>query len=572
MMYTVGQKLELDVLEDLRKDSYGRYFVLVTDGEKNYRITNLLKHQRDGELPPKMDVEVKGEDALGHIIMKQDIQQVLNAHYVTNKMYPFDITDIKEDNNGKEYYTIEDDFAEQKWYLNGPQKHEIGDSVTLICKGPNKSGWLCYEEYVSQPIAAPQPSVASQTMNVKSTNTFCKYGPESVTTEYKTSIVYPPATHQDDIVSQLNTIIKELVAMMNTKGGHLIIGVKDENGGYAITGIDNDYALLNSDTNDSNTYKPNDDGYRLKILNELNYLCPMLAGSLVNFEFLTKQGLHFCVITVETSPRPIWMKGEHDLFIRQDGRIKSLRGEPLSEWIFRMMSASVEKAAGGKSNVASLDEAALEAVVKKIINARNPGITLPPAPQRKIDYWVVWETDGTWKRQRTKAGSAFMQVPVYKNMSKPILVYCYGSGKASTMEWNVVRKGANLNCPQKANWSKNEKPKEIFIAEESSYLGVHSVDHHGTEYVKLHVLSDFSHNKNGGAVGAPVLPNGGGTKILDYKIVEDIHINSVKELVCTKAQRSTDVGTPTTSQSWSKQVAYFLALPHSSLDESEDGK
>ncbi len=570
-MYTVGQKLELDVLEDLRKDSYGRYFVWVTDGEKNYRITNILKHQRDGELPQKMDVEVKGEDAFGHIIMRQDIQQVLNAHYITGKMYPFDITDIKEDGNGKEYYTIEDDFAEQKWYLNGPQKQEIGDSVTLICKGPNKSGWLDYKEYVSQPIAAPQPSVVAQTMNVKSTNTFCKYGPESVTTEYKTSIVYSPETHQADI-SQLNKIIKELVAMMNTKGGHLIIGVKDENDGYAITGIDKDYNHLNSDPNDSNTYKQNKDGYRLKILNELNYLCPMLAGSLVDFEFLTKQGLHFCVITVETSPRPIWMKGEHDLFIRQDGRIKSLRGEPLSEWIYRMMSASVEKAAGGKSNVVSLDEAELEAVVKKIINARKPDITLPPAPQRKIDYWVVWETDGTWKRQRTKAHSAFMQVPVYKNMSKPILVYCYGSGKASTMEWNVVRKGANLNCPQKANWSKNEKPKEIFIAEESSYLGVHSVDHNGIEYVKLHVLSDFSHKKNGGAVGAPVLPNDGGTKILDYKIVEVTYINSVKELVCTKAQRSTDAGTPTTSQSWSKQVAYFLALPHSSLDESEDGK
>ena len=385
--FQTGQTLELDVVGQ-GINSIGSPFIIVTDGEREYRILNPLKCQLVGELPQRLYVAVKSIDAFGKVKLTQDIKRVLSEHYKEGEMYPFDITDIKEDINEKKYYVIEDDFAEQNFYLNGEQKHEIGDSVVLICKGTNKSGWLNYEEYISQPIQSistiPQP-----TTKIVATSSFNAYGPESILVEYKTSIVFSPRTSQPDLESQLKLIIEELVALMNTDGGHLIIGVKDETKGYEITGIEQDFPYLNDDPNDDFVYTPNTDGYRQKILNLINYLCPMLAGSLVRFDFKSKNSHQFCVIEVTKSTRPIWIKGEKDLFIRQDGKMKRIWGEVLTEYIFKMMLPSVKLAAGSMTDIANLDNDALTAIVRTVINAQKPTIKLPPTPQREIDYWVI---------------------------------------------------------------------------------------------------------------------------------------------------------------------------------------
>ncbi len=561
MNFQVGQTLELDVVK--RDINYsGLQYLIVTDGEHEFRVSNLLKCQLVGELPQKLYVVVKSIDAFGKVKLIQDIKQVLNEHYEKDKMYSFDITRIQKDANEKKYYVIEDDFAEQNFYINGEQKHEIGDHVVLICKGTNKSGWLNYEEYTSQPISSnstePQPIT-----QIVATNSFNAYGPESIHVEYKTSIVFSSKTSEPDLESQLKLIISELAALMNTDGGHLIIGVKDETKGYEITGIEQDFPYLNDDPNDDFQYSQNTDGYRLKILHQINYLCKDLAGTLVHFNFKNKNNHQYCVIDVKKSDRlPIWVKGEKDLFIRQDGRTKRLSGDALSEYIFKMMLHSV-KLAAGSIDIANLDNDKLTAIVRTVINAQKPTIELPPAPQREIDYWVIWDDKGNWHRQRTKEDSYYIQLPVYKNMSKPLLVICYKeSKKVVVMDWATTRKKTNLNQVQTSLWNPLEKPSDMYIAEPNDLLLIESVDHNGQEFVKLHAFTDFSIVKTKGTAGAPILPQENSIELQRFGLIESYHHSNVKDLIVPKAKRSVEKGTPknTNASNLAQEIAYINTL------------
>lgn len=559
--FQTKQTLELDVVGQ-GINSIGSPFIIVTDGEREYRIFNPLKCQLVGCLPPRLYVVVKHIDAFGNIKLSQDIKRVLSEHYKEGEMYPFDITDIKEDINEKKYYVIEDDFAEQNFYLNGEQKHEIGDSVVLICKGTNKSGWLNYEEYISQPIQSissiPQPPTI-----IVATSSFNAYGPESIHIEYKTSIVFPPRTSQPDLESQLKLIIEELAALMNTDGGRLIIGVKDETEGYMITGIEQDFPYLNDDPNDDFKYPNNTDGYRLKILHQLNYFCPMLAGSLVRFDFKSKNSHQFCVIEVIKSTRPIWVKGEKDLFIRQDGRMKRIWGEVLTEYIFKMMLPSVKLAAGNVTDIANWDNDMLTTIVRKVINAQRPTIELPPAPQREIDYWVIWDDKGYWQRQRMQGDSSYIQLPVYKNMSKPLLVICYTeSKKVTVMDWATTRRKTKMNEIQPSLWNPSERPSNMYIAEPNDLLLIESLDHNGQEFVKLHTLTDFSIVKTKGTAGAPILPQENSIELQRFGLIESYHHSNVKDLIVPKAKRSVEKGTPknTNASNLAQEIAYINTL------------
>lgn len=561
MNFQVGQTLALDVI-GRGIDSNGIPFITITEGEHEFPVYNLLKCQLVGELPPRLYVVVKYIDAFGNIKLSQDIKRVLSEHYETDKMYSFDITGIQKDNNDKIYYVIEDDFAEQHFYLNGEQQHEIGDSVVLICRGTNKSGWLNYEEYTSKPI--PPVSTTSQPITkIFATNSFNAYGPESIHVEYKTSIVFSPRTSQPDLESQLKLIIEELVALMNTDGGYLIIGVKDETKGYEITGIEQDFPYLNDDPNDDFVYTQNTDGYRQKILNLINYLCPMLAGSLVCFDFKSKNNHQFCVIKVTKSTRPIWIKGEKDLFIRQDGKMKRIWGEVLTEYIFKMMLPSVKLAAGNMIDIANLDNNTLTAIIKKVINAQKPTIELPPTPQREIDYWVIWDEKGNWLRQRTKSDSCYIQLPVYKNMSTPLLVICYArSKKVAIMDWTTTRRKTNINQIQTSLWNPLEKPSNMYIAAPNDLLLIESLDHNGQKFIKLHALTDFSIVKTKGAAGASILPQGNSILLQRFGLIESYHHSKVRDLVVPKQKRSSEKGTPedTNSESLAQEIAYINTL------------
>ena len=147
MNYEVGKQYEMKVV-DIRKDSAGHDFIVLHDDDPNkeYRVYNILKCQLDS-LPDTMYVMVKSIDVFGKIKFAQDIARLNKEHYHEGKLYAFDVIDVKEDlNTNATYYELEDDFTTHRFYFNGDQKYQKGDSCILEVAGINEKGNLKLKE------------------------------------------------------------------------------------------------------------------------------------------------------------------------------------------------------------------------------------------------------------------------------------------------------------------------------------------------------------------------------------------------------------------------------------------
>lgn len=571
MEYQLNQQLELPVRE-LRVDTNtGAQYAVIYDGEREYRIYNLLNCQKES-LPEKMYVRVSQVSAFG-FKLRQDEGRLFQEHYKVGKLYAFDVKDVKLDHNSdKPYYVIEDDFASHHYYYRDEQKYNVGDSCILEVKGFTDKGFLKLAEVKrSASVVSEQEDKKSEVVQSDSCPVLNGVEEDNVT-ELKSSIVFPAGGNGvADIDKQLYVILKELTAFMNTEGGTLYIGVHDKTN--RILGIKDDYAHLNDGENDeyNGTYQENHDGYELKIRNTIDRLCPSVANDLVTISFEKVDGAEYCKIVVKKAKRPIWLSGTQ-LYVRQGNRLKLLKGDEITFFITERMSLSIHDIIdvdGLTMPSVGMTEDQLRDVLHTIINQRRDGIPLPPPPSLKeIDYWIVWNEDSTWVRQRSKAEGDVLQLPVYQNMSDPLVVFCYKNNRVNTVKLSDFGKGVNLSYPnkgekyldvQKNGWcSGNGKPKNVFLAEPSSLLVVQSLDYHNTESVKLHALTDFTPTQTASSMGAPILPDG--VDVLSYSIIGAEHRGKLPHLIVPKAKRSTEKGTPISSPAFPDEINYLKSL------------
>lgn len=560
MPYYVGQQLELEV-KGLFTNSKGDQYILVYDDNFEYRIFDIIKCQLEGELPTRLYVYVKSIDPMGRAKMRQDTQRVYEEYYEKGKEFEFIIEAIKQDNNNHPYYAVSDDFSEQWFYIHGEQKYGVGDTITLRSLGrKDGTGFMQYEEVVPQAKAPIVQDTVPAQRNIQDPSSRVNYGPEGITVEYKSSLVFDAATSQPNIEKQCKLIVKEIVAMMNTEGGKLVIGVRDN---QEICGIQNDLPYLNDDETDNFTYPENEDGFKQKILHKLNYHCPSLAGNSIKFDFKEKVGLRYCVISIEKVSRPVWLKDgkSYELYERQDGRMKRLYGDMITNYIYRRMQKTMEVAAGGAQALAQLTAEELAEVIRKVMNENQKNIILPEIPAREIDWWIVWMKDGSWKRQHESDGKGVvMQTPLYSDMNKPIVLICYDDNKVVARDYKVMNYRTRQNALNPSEWKDSCTPKNIFIEEETNYLCVHSVDYNGIEYVKLHVISEFNTVKGRGTDGSSVLPNG--YQIKEYGIIGSEWKTRLQHLIVKKSVRTQNAGIPvnTKNKDLADEVAHALAL------------
>lgn len=571
MEYQLNQQLELPV-RGLRVDmNTGAQYAVVYDDEREYRIYNLLNCQKES-LPEKMYVRVSQVSAFG-IKLRQDEGRLFQEHYKEGKLYAFDVKDVKLDHNSdKPYYVIEDDFASHHYYYRDEQKYNVGDSCILEVKGFTDKGFLKLAEVKrSASVVSEQEDKKSEVAQSDSLPILNGVEEDNVT-ELKSSIVFPAGGNGvADIDKQLYVILKELTAFMNTEGGTLYIGVHDKTN--RIIGIKDDYAHLNDGENDeyNGTYPETHDGYKLKIRNTIDRLCPSVANDLITISFEKVDGVEYCKIVVKKAKRPIWLSGTQ-LYVRQGNRLKLLKGDEITFFITERMSLSIHDIIdvdGLTMPSVGMTEDQLRDVLHTIINQRRGGIPLPPPPPLKeIDYWIVWNDDSSWVRQRDKADGDVLQLPVYKNMSVPLVVFCYENNRVNTVKLSDFRKGVNLSYPnkgekyldvQKNGWCPgNGKPKNVFLAEPSSLLVVQSLDYHNTESVKLHALTDFTPTQTASSMGAPILPDG--VDVLSYSIIGAEHRGKLPHLIVPKAKRSTEKGTPISSPAFPDEINYLKSL------------
>ncbi|MDY4148450.1 MAG: ATP-binding protein [Paludibacteraceae bacterium] len=565
MNFEVGQTYEMKV-RGIDRDTNGNDYISVVsddkgDEKKDYRVYNFTKGYYD-ELPQTIYVYVKYIDAFGKVRLYQNQARTLQEHYDRGKMYPFHITGIEDDSKGHSYYRIEDDFAEQRYYFSGEPKHGIGDDLVLEVSGIVESnGYLLFKEVKPANRVAPTPADNVQRIDGDG-KYYANYGPESKTVEYKTSIVFPPnGDGEADIDKQILNIVKALTAMMNAEGGKLIIGVHDRT--QEILGVEKDYPYLDSGDIDkyagSYSDKNHEDSYKRKILNAVRAQSGTYAGSLLKIDRKEKGGKDYYVIEVTKADKPIWMRG-NKLYQRQDGSSEPLWGEELTQFIFTRMQSSVQALSGGQMPTGET----IDKLLRELINKRHSSdVVLPPAPTREVDYWVVWDDKGAWYRQRDKAASCYLQLPVYKNMSNPVLLLCYKNAKrVAAMNWTDVRKGTRMNALQPSLWNTDaQEIPEMFIAESRDYLAIHSIDHNGTECMKLLAIGDFNTVQTRGASGVSILPDN--AKVISFKVIDVQYYPSVKDLLVTKTRRARELGTPinTASKQLAEQINYLRSIP-----------
>lgn len=565
MKFEIGQTYEMKV-RGIDCDTNGNDYISVVsddkgDENKDYRVYNFTKGYYD-ELPQTIYVYVKYIDAFGRVKLLQDQPRTMQEHYEQGKMYPFHITGIEDDSKGHSYYRIEDDFAEQRYYFSGEPKHGIGDNLVLEVSGIVESnGYLLFKEVKPANRVAPTPADNVQRIDGNG-RYYATYGPESKTVEYKTSIVFPPnGEGEADIDKQILNIVKALTAMMNADGGKLIIGVHDRT--QEILGVEKDYPYLDSGDIDkyagSYSDKNHEDSYKRKILNAVRTQSGTYAGSLLKIDRKEKGGKDYYVVEVAKADKPIWMRG-NKLYQRQDGSSEPLWGEELTQFIFNRMQSSVQALSGGQMPTGET----IDKLLRELINKRHSSdVVLPPAPTREVDYWVVWDDKGAWHRQRDKAASCYLQLPVYKNMSNPVLLLCYKNAKrVAAMNWTDVRKGTRMNALQPSLWNTDaQEIPEMFIAESRDYLAIHSIDHNGTECMKLLAIGDFNTVQTRGAAGVSILPDN--AKVISFKVIDVQYYPSVKDLLVTKTRRARELGTPinTASKQLAEQINYLRSIP-----------
>ena len=570
MNYEKGKQYELKVV-DIRKDSAGYNYIALHDDDPNkeYRVYNILKCQYDS-LPDKLYVIVKDIDAFGKIKFAQDIARLNRDHYREGKLYAFDIKDVKEDlNTDATYYELEDDFSSHRLYFEGEQKYQIGDSCILEVTGFNEKGNLklkevkhSKDEHVEKPVEEVKDNIKDVTKLWESLP-ILDVADEGQTLELKTSIAFPPGEGKVNLGKQLYTILKELTAFMNTDGGTLYIGIHDKT--KKVIGIEGDYQFLNSDEEDeyNGSYKEDKDGYELKIRNTMDRLCPSLANSLTTISFESLEGHVFCKIEVKPARRPIFLSGTQ-LYVRQGNRIKILKGDEITFFIWSRMTVSMKDVIDTEGlTVDSLDVNALKDILTKIINERKAIPTDLPKPKDlgEVDYWIVWYQNGTWKRSRQQSTETevYIQVPIYKNISDPVLAFCYETNKVNTVKLSDFRKGTNLNVVQKNGWSRTgDKPKNIFLMHATDFLVGYSIDSNGIESVKLHAISDYGTTASAANQGAPFLPDT--SRIVTYAVIGAEHKKNVAHLIVTKAKRSVEVGTPLNSPVLKDEIEYLERL------------
>ena len=552
MEYQAGDKLCLNTVGEMRVNRNGRNFIMVTDDQYQYPVYNILKSQYE-DFPEFLHVIVRSVDITGRPILIQDYPAVFANHYKKGECKNFDITSTGDD-NGKPYYIVEDDFAEHRFYST--KEYSIGDTISLGIDFTPK-GFLFFTELTSNPDAV-SASVASSS-KPKSRQPRIILGPENAELERKSSIVFTAANSEPNIQEQMIVICKVLAAFMNMEGGCLVIGVTDKDD--VVKGIEGDYPYLNSDPDDESTYQINEDGYRLKILHDVNYRCGSLAASTLRFDFKERDNKRYLKINVTKAERPVWVREGSKgsvLYIRQDGRCKPIYGEDITNYITSRMHESMMK--GNYSTEEYFEK--FEEMLKKLMNQREhkEDIELPAPPVRDIQYWLMWNNDGTWKKLNAPDQSAYLQIPVYKSDKKnQRIMQCYADAKIVTRDvTQMVPQKVHNNEEQRSNWRVGKKPTNIFIAYANDYIAIQSVDAAGNKYIKLHSVGHFNTIGAANAEGRTIIPTNG-YKVIKYAIVGAEHSHRVKQLVLESGVISSSVGIAQATLSTDLQ-AYINAL------------
>ena len=542
MELELNQQYEFEVIDICSNTNGLDYLLVLGPDDKTYKVYNIIKCQYTS-IPDTIYGIVSGKDIYGRIRIKQDECRVLQEHYDIGHFYAFKISDKKQDNNNKTYYVLEDDFSYQRWYSN--DEFEIGDDLILLAKSIANSGYIYYEQHKDPFVEqTSNDNKKSQPVSIPDNVPIFDGGDESDNVEYKTSIVFTPK-NEANIDMQMFNIVRELAAFMNADGGTLYIGIHDKT--KQVIGIDQDLPhLCEGESAYASSYTADYDHYQLKIRDTLVSLCSTMAGSLIKVHFPQQEGVTYCKIDVTAAKRPVWTKGNM-LFQRQGNQAQMLRGEAITQFVGERIGSYIVAMAGGfDAHDVSQDQmtSMIRSAVKTAINDRRLEVAAPVTQTtNEPKFWIVWYNDGSWSREKVQsnAQNVFKQLPVTEDAADVVIAFCHKSGTVNLVKLSDFKKKKRQGEINKNGYNPNETPVEIYICHPSCLLAVHSADQGGTEYIKLHHLTDFNPTTSGRNQGSYIIPKGKG-HVLEFKLVSPDKKPSLNKLVCSKKDTTQSFG------------------------------
>ena len=425
---------------------------------------------------------------------------LLEKFYQVGDEYPFVVREKCTDNNGAQYYVIEDNKLEIKQRYYTKEEHDVGDIFLLTVKSIDetsfKDAFLSFEPE-NQPEKKPEEKALVKDVEVIEGLSEARAkvgGAEGQCVEWKSSIAFVAGQINPDIDKQLSVILKIIASFQNSKGGTLYIGVND-NG--VVSGINQDFQYLNTGndvTEHGYTYNTTLDSYQLKIHNAVKERLGVLSNSHIDINFAQEGELYYCIVKVAPTRRPVYLD-QKAIYQRAGNMCQRLRGEDMTNFILDRESQYSQYA------VAVPTQPQVKYVEKEEEAKPLPAqVITAEASSMEVKFYMQFYNNGQWSysKKESDATDIKVQVPIYKETLKEALLLCYNNGCV-----NRIRPYDFLN-PKRANGKRGWKDEgrryenglhpeaellAVYSCYNNDYIAVISTDQSYEQYAKVHSLS-----------------------------------------------------------------------------------
>ncbi|MEG1723544.1 MAG: ATP-binding protein [Bacteroidales bacterium] len=394
------EKFNLMNLAYLAASALGNKASLYFAGQINYLLAIYRFTQgSDLELPEIDPESLKGFPALQHRGNVLDVLRKLGYPEENDELYAMSKESLDEGMRKLAKaimaYNLLSETPEAASFLDGIRRLIVEHFLDSKFESGHSEMIESFDEAIDKPLSEDVEAMLNM-------------GSEGQYKEFKTSVVYSSQTHQADEETQMDVIMRTIAGFLNSKGGVLYLGVKD-NGDIA--GLKADYEYLNE----------NSDGYeRFVRRNIVKYFNKDVNGT-ISFEFhTTSQGLVYCVVTIPEYVMPVAYRA--NFYQRQGNETRILKGDDVTMFMRR-------KLAGGVTGQPEMPTERTDHYADlKIV--RNHVQQVSAAEGRVLAYWNLL-IDGCYVMSEGKYVGANVRQSVAiteRDRLKGYLLQCYGNG------------------------------------------------------------------------------------------------------------------------------------------------
>lgn len=499
MSYQVNEVYNLKVLGIYLDSRTEQHYLKLQDAEgAEYKVKPFRYHiEWAGELDSVNCVCCGLEPRPWFKLRKLDL---LEKFYQVGDEYPFVVREKCTDNNGAQYYVIEDNILEIKQRYYTKEEHDVGDIFLLTVKSIDETSFKdAFLSFVPENQSETKPEVKALVKDVEVIEDLSEArakvgGAEGQCVEWKSSIAFVAGQINPDIDKQLSVILKIIASFQNSKGGTLYIGVND-NG--VVSGINQDFQYLNTGndvTEHGYTYNTTLDSYQLKIHNAVKERLGVLSNSHIDINFAQEGELYYCIIKVAPTRRPIYLD-QQAIYQRAGNMCQRLRGEDMTNFILdrerQYSQYDVEATTQPQVKYVEKEQEALP-LPSQVITSETSSL--------EVKFYMQFYTNGQWSysKKKSDATDIKVEVPIYKETLKEVLLLCYNNGCV-----NRIRPYDFLN-PKRANGKRGWKEEgrrygngfnleaelmTVYSCHCNDYIAVFSTDKDFEQYAKVHSIS-----------------------------------------------------------------------------------